>query len=58
MSDDLKKKSPQDAAKINVHEKWELEYWHKKFDVTAQELKDAVAAVGTSVEKVKQHLGK
>ncbi len=27
--------APQDAAKINVHEKYELEYWTKKFGVTA-----------------------
>ena len=58
MADNLTKKEPQDGSKVNVHEAWELEYWCKKFNVTAQQLKDAVAAVGTSVQKVKQHLGK
>ena len=58
MADNLTKKEPQDGSKVNVHEVWELEYWCKKFGVTAQQLKDAVAAVGTSVQKVKQHLGK
>lgn len=58
MSDDLSKKRPQDSSKINVHEAWELEYWCKKFGVTAQQLKDAVQAVGTSVSAVKKYLGK
>jgi hypothetical protein len=58
MSDNLTKKRPQDASKINVHEAWELEYWCKEMGVTAQQLKDAVAKVGTSVSAVKKHLGK
>ncbi len=58
MADDLSKKQPQDPTKINVHEAWELEYWTKKFGVTAQQLKDAVAMVGTSTQKVKEYLGK
>ena len=49
MADNLTKKEPQDGSKVNVHEAWELEYWCKKLGVTAQQLKDAVAAVGTSV---------
>lgn len=58
MSDDLSKRRPQDATKINVHEAWELEYWCKTLGVTAQQLKDAVKAVGTSVDAVKKYLGK
>jgi len=58
MADDLSKRRPQDSSKINVHEAWELEYWCKHLGVTAQQLKDAVKAVGTSVDAVKKHLGK
>lgn len=58
MSDDLSKKRPQDATKVNVHESWELEYWSKKFGVTKEQLKKAVEAVGVSAEAVKKHLGK
>jgi uncharacterized protein DUF3606 len=32
--DDKTKTRPQDAARVNVHEKYELEYWTKKFGVT------------------------
>ena len=58
MSDDLKNRGPADRSKVNVHESWELEYWSKKWGVTHQQLKDAVAAVGTSAAAVARHLGK
>jgi hypothetical protein len=58
MSDDLNKKRPQDASKVNVNEKWELAYWSKKFAVTPQKLKDAVRAVGPVATAVKKHLSK
>ena len=58
MSDDLHKKRPQDATKINVNEDWELTYWSNHFGVTKETLKSAVKAVGVSVAAVKKHLGK
>lgn len=33
MADDLKRRQPEDPKKINVHEKWEVDYWKKKFGV-------------------------
>ncbi|WP_445430696.1 DUF3606 domain-containing protein [Chryseobacterium indoltheticum] len=58
MSDDLSKRRPQDANKVNVNESWELDYWSKKFGVTKEKLKEAVKAVGTSAAAVQKHLGK
>lgn len=58
MSDDLSKKRPQDATKVNVNESWELEYWSKKFGVTKEQLKSAVKAVGVSAAAVQKYLGK
>ncbi len=58
MTDDLSKRRPQDASKINVHEGWELEYWCKELGVSIAQLKDAVAKVGTSVSAVKTYFGK
>ncbi|MBP2498990.1 hypothetical protein ABID82_006561 [Methylobacterium sp. PvP062] len=58
MVDDLTIKQPQDPTKINIHEKWEVAYWTKKWSVTEKQLKDAVAAVGVSTAKVAAHLGK
>lgn len=58
MSDDLEKRRPQDALKINVHESWELTYWSGKFGITKDQLKNAIKTVGTSVVAVKRYLGK
>ena len=56
MPDDKSKTSPQDANRINVHEKYEVEYWSKKFKVTPEELKAAVAKVGVSAKAVETEL--
>lgn len=58
MTDDLTKKAPADAKKVNVNEDWELKYWTKKFGVTEKQLKDAVKKVGVNVDDVKKELGK
>jgi hypothetical protein len=58
MSDDLKNRGPQDRARINVNEDHELRYWTKELGVSEQRLKEAVNAVGVSVEAVKEHLKK
>ncbi|OLD57222.1 MAG: DUF3606 domain-containing protein [Acidobacteria bacterium 13_1_40CM_2_56_5] len=58
MSDDKTKRGPQDRTKINVHEKYELDYWTKKFGVSPDELRDAVSRVGTSAEAVERELNR
>jgi hypothetical protein len=57
MSDDLNKRGPQDASRINVNEEWELRYWTKKMGVSAEELKAAVEKVGVNVDAVTAHFG-
>lgn len=58
MSDDLTNRGPQDRARVNVNEDHELRYWTKELGVSEQRLKEAVNAVGVSVEAVKEHLKK
>jgi len=58
MTDDLTKRRPQDASKININEPWEITYWTQALGVSAADLIKAVAAVGVSVIAVKKHLGK
>ncbi len=58
MSDDLSKKRPQDASKVNVNESWEVKYWCDKWNVTEKQLKDAVKAVGVLATDVAKHLSK
>lgn len=57
MSDNLNIKRPLDAKKINVNEAWELDYWTKTLNVSADRLRQAVRAVGPMVSDVKAHLG-
>ncbi len=56
MSDDKTKTGPQDAKFVNVNEDYEVRYWTGKFGVTADQLKAAVKAVGTSANKVGEYL--
>ncbi len=56
MSDDLTKKRPQDATKINLGQQWEIDYWTRTLNTTVSKLKLAVQKVGTSVSDVKEYL--
>lgn len=56
--DNPKKTGEPDRSLVNVNQKHELEYWTKKWGVSEDKLRQAVAAVGTSAAKVAQHLGK
>ncbi|SNR38276.1 DUF3606 domain-containing protein [Flavobacterium sp. ov086] len=58
MSDDLKKKRPQDASKISLTEAWEVDYWCKELGITETKLREAVKAVGHTTAAVRKYLGK
>jgi hypothetical protein len=58
MADDLQNRGPQDRSRINISEDWELRWWAKSLGVSESDLRKAVLAVGSSAEKVRQHLGK
>lgn len=58
MTDDVKQSAPQDRSVINMTEDWEVQWWCRKWGVTAAQLKAAVAAVGAKTENVAAHLGK
>lgn len=56
MTDDLTKRRPQDAEKVNVNEPWEITYWTKAFSCTEAQLRAAVKAVGVQKAAVKAYL--
>jgi len=58
MADDLGKRGSPDRDRININEDYELRDWSKKFGVSPEELKRAVAQVGDRADAVRQHLGK
>lgn len=58
MADDRTQAGPQDRARINVNEDYELRYWSEKFGVSQDKLREAVAAVGVSASAVENYLKK
>jgi hypothetical protein len=58
MADNLSNRGPQDRARVNTSEPWELIYWTKEFGVTEEQLKAAVKAVGPMVVDVRRKFGK
>jgi len=57
MTDNLKKRAPQDGKLINVNEAWELRYWSKTLNVTPERLKELVKEHGVSARKIREVLG-
>ncbi|MCF5167586.1 DUF3606 domain-containing protein [Pseudomonas congelans] len=58
MSDNKHITHPEDAKRIDIHDAFEVRNWTAALGCTEAELKQAVAAVGTSADKVRQYLGK
>ena len=56
MPDDLTKKRPQDAEKINLSQQYEIDYWTKALHTTEAKLRAAVSKVGSYVSDVKEYL--
>lgn len=55
MSDD-KTQTAHDRAFINLSEPYEVRDWTNSLGVSEAQLREAVAAVGSSAEKVRQYL--
>jgi len=56
MSDDKSQSQGQDRQRINVHQDYELRDWSRKFGVTPEQLKRAVAKVGDRADDVEREL--
>jgi hypothetical protein len=58
MSGDTKRGGRGDRGKIAAGQEWEVKYMAQKYNVSADEVKRAVKAVGNEREKVEQYLQK
>ena len=58
MADDKSNPGRPDRDRINVNEDYEVQDWARKFGVSKEELRSAVAKVGDRADAVRQHLGK
>jgi hypothetical protein len=57
MADDLKQTGARDDQRIDVNQDHELTYWSKKFGVSRDRLREAVAKAGPMVKNVERVLG-
>jgi Protein of unknown function (DUF3606) len=46
MADDRTKRGSEDRQRINMSENYEVAYWSKKWDISYEELADAVRRAG------------
>lgn len=58
MSDDNAVRGPQDSSRVALGEDYEVRYWTEKWNISRDELADAVEAVGNGAAAVARHLGK
>ncbi len=58
MTDNLTQRGPTDRTRINVHEPWELDWWCRKWGVTAAQLRAAVRQMGVMAKDVAAQLNK
>lgn len=56
--DNLRKRGPQDRARVNVHEPWEVDYWCVRLGVTPAQLRQAVKKAGPMAKDVRRQLKK
>ena len=56
MAGNLDNRAPADHSQVNVNEPSEVKYRCKQYGCTEQQLRQAVAAVGASADKVSQYL--
>lgn len=54
--DDKSKKGKGDDSRININESYELQYWSEKLNISRNDLRDAIAAVGPNADDVTQYL--
>ena len=56
MSDDKTHTGTPDRDRINLNEDYEVRYWTRELGVSAERLREAVEAVGSSADAVRRHL--
>jgi hypothetical protein len=58
MADDKNDRGPADRTRVNVNEDYEVQYWSKKFGVSADQLRAAVKKVGVMASDVEKELAR
>ena len=56
MSDETSQRGAQDRQRINMNQEHEVRYWTERFNVSREQLQQAVDAVGSMATSVEQKL--
>ena len=48
--------APLDRSRINTEQDYQVRYWTQESGVTAEQLREAVERVGSSADRVREHL--
>lgn len=57
MSDDKTNRGGQDRSRINLSEDYEVRYWTESLGISEQRLRNAIAEVGDSADRVRAFVG-
>lgn len=55
MGDELSTTSPSDGETVKLDDRWARSYWARRFGVTDEQLREAMAAVGPVAEDVRKY---
>jgi hypothetical protein len=58
VADDRLKRGPADRLKVSLSDGYEVEFWTARLGVSREHLREAVKAVGNSLERVREYLGR
>ena len=50
--------APNNSGRINLRQRYEVEYWTKELDLTDSQLADIIEIVGDSVDAVRARVGR
>jgi hypothetical protein len=56
MSHNKKRTDTKDRTTININQPYEVQYWSEKFNVTPDELRDAIERAGSEVKEIERTL--
>ena len=56
MADDTNIRGSRDRSRINTTQEHEVRYWTKELGISEEQLRQAVQRVGSSADKVREHL--
>ena len=58
MTHDPQNSGPHDHSRINPNDKPEVDWWARTWEITPEQLREAIETVGNSTQALADHFGK